>query len=232
MDKMDIILIVLGVILLGFIIKVIDLKNVLKRDEFTRNYRDKFIILVDSILKDKNFNKLLYYELTLDVKAMQSELGNDGVYFHMTDNLKGYSGNNYQLLINFLPELKNSVYEMENEIFRNRLIQSIGDSDDMFIRHFGTLNELKKSIFKELKNPFSCFSEGMKTINALPIFILNWFGFLSDNNTMKLRNSWIIKGINLILIIISLISAIITIVLGWDEFQQIITNIFDLLQRK
>ena len=60
------------------------------------------------------------------------------------------------------------------------------DCDDMFIRHLGTLKEAEKSIRKNLVNPFSCFSAGIKFIVSLPILLLHWFGFISDETTRKM----------------------------------------------
>lgn len=226
MDKLIPVFIIVGIIILGFIMKLFELKDIIKRIEFTNNYRNKFISLVNGIISDKSFNQKLYYELTSDVKSMQYELGSDGIYAHVTDNLKGFSTNNYQLLVNFLPELRDILNEQGNPIMMNRYNQSASDCDDMFIRHLGTLNEIEKSIKKNLLNPFSCFSGGMKLIVSLPILLLNWFGFISDESTRKAKHSWLVKLLNFVVTLVGLISAIMSIIMGWSEFWQKICDIF------
>ena len=220
MDKLIPIFIIIGIMILGFITKSIDFNDAVKRTNLTNQYRNKLITLINGIFLDKIFNQQLYYELTSDVKSMQFELGCDGVYAYVTDNLKGFSTSNYQALINFLPELRDVLNNQNNFIMMNRYSQSAKDCDDMFIRHLGSLNELKKSIKKKLFNPFSCFSDGMKFIVSLPILLLNWLGLISDEYMRKAKRSWLIKLLNVIIILIGLIGSIMSIILGWNEFLQ------------
>ncbi len=224
MDKLIPILILIGVIIVGFVIKVFELKNIVKRIDFTNDYRNKFVDFVNTLFSAKSFNQKLYYELTSEVKAMQYELGADGVFAHVIDGLKGYSTNNYQLLVNFLPELRNAVNEMDNSIIMMRCSQSAGDCDDMFIRHLGSLQEYDKHVRKNLFNPFSCFSDGVKSIVALPVLLLNWLGFLSDERTKKIKSSWVVGVLNFIVVILGLIGSVVTIALGWEQFLQMINN--------
>ncbi|GLC79672.1 hypothetical protein [Lacrimispora brassicae] len=226
MDKLIPVFIVIGIIILGFIMKLIELNDIRKKIEFTNNYRNKFISLLNGIISDKNFNQQLYYELTSDVNSMQYELGSDGIYAHVTDNLKGFSTSNYQLLVNFLPEIRNILSEQDNIIIMNRYNQSAGDCDDMFIRHLGTLSEIDNSIRKNLFNPFSCFSGGMKFVVSLPILLLNWFGFISDERTRKAKHSWLVKLLNFVVTFVGLISAVMSVVMGWSEFWKKLYDIF------
>lgn len=226
MDKLIPVLIVIGIIILGFIMKLIELSDIIGRIHFTNNYRNKFIDLINGIISNNNFNQQLYYELTSDVNSMQYELGSDGIYSYVTDNLKGFSTSNYQLLVNFLPEVRNILNEQDNMIMMNRYHKSINDCDDMFIRHLGTLRKFEQNKRKSMFNPFSCFSGGIQFIVSLPILILNWFGFISDESTRKAKHSWIIKLLNFIFTLISFISAIMTIIMGWDDFLHKVCNIF------
>lgn len=224
MDRLIPILILIGLILAGFVIKLFELKNLIKRIDFTNDYRNKFVDFVNTLFKTKSFNQQLYYELTSEVKAMQCELGADGVFAHVIDGLKGYSTSNYQLLVNFLPELRNAINEMDNSIMSMRFSQSAGDCDDMFIRHLGSLQEYEKHVRKNLFNPFSCFSDGVKIIVALPVLLLNWLGFLSDERTKRIKNSWIIGVLNFVVVILGLIGSVVTIVLGWEQFGVMLKN--------
>ena len=164
MDKLIPIFILISIIIIGFVMKLFELKDIVKRIDFTSKYRNKFIDFTNALFSAKSFNQQLYYELTSDVNAMQYELGADGIFAHVIDNLNGYSTRNYQLLINFLPELRDAISEMANSIIMMRCSKSAKDCDDMFIRHLGSLEEYDKSVRNNLFNPFSCFSEGIKSI--------------------------------------------------------------------
>lgn len=226
MDKVIPISIVAVIIILGFITKCIELNAILKRIDFTNGYRNKFIDLVNGIMSHNTFNQQLYYELTTDVKAMQVELGSDGIIAYVTDNLKGFSTQNYQLLVNFLPELRNVLSERDSYIMMNRYNQSAQDCDDMFIRHLGTLKEMEKPIRKNLFNPISCFSEGIKFIVSLPILLLHWLGFISVETTCKLKRNWFIKLINVLITFVGFISGLMSIIMGWNDFLKILYKIF------
>ncbi len=213
------------IVIIGFVYKEVELAHNNERLNFTRDYRNKFITYVNSIVSNHTFDQKLYYELTSDVNKMQYELGADGVYAHLTDNLKGYSVKNYQLLINFLPETRNILNDIDNIIMQNRYMQSIQSCDDMFIRHIGTLNQLDEQIRKNLYNPFSNFAQGIRFFVSLPWLILNWFGFISIETKRKITGNFIIKLLNFLVTIVGFASNIIAIFVGWEPFLLIIKNL-------
>lgn len=141
----------------------------------------------------------------------------------MKDNLWGYTARGYQLLINFLPETKDMLNELA---IPERYNTSIRNCDDMFIRHLGTLETEFNSIRKNIFNPFSSFAEGIKTIILLPLMLMNWFGFITTEKTYKVRKNAFVKALNGVVAIISFVSAIITIVVGWNDFGTIIRTLF------
>lgn len=213
------------IVIIGLVYKKVELAHNNERLNFTRDYRNKFITYVNSIVSNHTFDQKLYYELTSDVNKMQYELGADGVYAHLTDNLKGYSVKNYQLLINFLPETRNILNDINNIIMQNRYMQSIQSCDDMFIRHIGTLNQLDEQIRKNLYNPFSNFAQGIRFFVSLPWLILNWFGFISIETKRKITGNFIIKLLNFLVTIVGFASNIIAIFVGWEPFLLIIKKL-------
>lgn len=223
MDKLIPVLVVLGIILCGFISKIIELRRISLRIDFTHDYREKFIKYVNEIIAQHNINYELYYELTSKAKEMQYELGEDGIVAFMKDNLDGYATKNYQLLINFLPE----THEMLDEYaLPARYNTSIRTCDDMFIRHLGTLEKEKKSIGKGIINPFSSFAEGIKSIILLPFTLMNWFGFISTEKTNRVRKNVFVKVLNIFVATIGFVSAVFTIVIGWNDFLRIILDFY------
>lgn len=187
MDKLLPLAILLGITIIGFVTNLLQLGNIRKRYEFTIEYRDKFIDYLNELSTNQRFNQELYYELTAKIKDMQYELGSDGVYAYVQDNLKGYCTKNYQLLVNFLPETRNIPNNFNNSIMMARYNKQAQDCDDMFVRHLGTLESAEKSKRKNLFNPFTDFAEGVKLIINLPILILKWFGFISEEKAITLK---------------------------------------------
>ena len=92
----------------------------------------------------------------------------------------------------------------------------------MFLRHIGSLNETEKDIKKHLFNPITCFADGIRFVISLPIFILKWLGIVSDEGTLKIQSSFFFRIINWLVAFIGFFSAIVTIVIGWDEFWSLI----------
>ncbi len=52
MDKLIPAFIIIGIIILGFIMKRIELSDIIKRVEFTNSYRHKFIELINGIMSE------------------------------------------------------------------------------------------------------------------------------------------------------------------------------------
>lgn len=224
MDKLIPIFMFLGIIVIGFISKFLELIRISTRIEFTRDYRDKFVKFVNEIVSQQNFNQALYFELTTKVKEMQGELGDDGIYAYMKDNLQGVVIKDYQLLINFLPETKEILDNLDDLTLIKRYDKSVRDCDDMFIRHLGTLESEINLIRKSAFNPFSLFAEGTRTIILSPFLLLSWFGFISIEKTYKARKNPAFAIFHFIITILSFIGTIITIVVGWNDFWEIVYN--------
>ena len=224
MDRRYAVFFLIATILVGLGKNLLYLLRIRRRLDFTFDYRDKFIGLCNSIFDDRSFQQDVYHQLTIDVKAMQKELGHDGILAQYTDNLKGFSVQNYELLINFLPELRMSLNHIDNSILRGRYNQAISTCDDMFLRHIGSLNETEKDIKKHLFNPITCFADGIKLVISMPIFTLKWLGIVSDEGTLRIQSSFLFKIINWLVAFIGFFSAIVTIVIGWDDFWSLIHN--------
>lgn len=228
MDKLLPLIFLLSITVIGFTSKLLELNNIKNRYEKTVEYRNNFIDFLNELSSKQSFNQQLYYELTSKVKEMQYELGSDGVYAYVQDNLKGYRANNYQLLINFLPETRNILNDFRNSIMLERYNQKAQCCDDMFIRHLGTLEFAKKNLHKNLFNPFADFAEGVKIIITLPILILKWFGFVSEEKSCKIKSNLIIKITNFVVTTVGFISGIMAIIMGWTDFLKMITDILHL----
>lgn len=217
-SKMFIVVMLLLLILVGFILKRMELSKLIKRLNVTLEYNKTFVELMNDIFVEKRFDNEKYMWLTEKVNSMQRELGASGLIYHYTDPLKGFTAREYQLLINFLPEIRGYMRQFDNSIMIERFDTSARLCTDMFIRHEGDLKEIIEKEGKQLFNPFSCLAEAVRYVIAMPFNILYWFGILPEGMLYRIKYSWLLKFINAIIILIGFIGSIITIVLGWDGF--------------
>lgn len=223
MERMIVIGIVLILIAIGFVSKFLQLKNYKDRIDFCVDYQEKFIDLINTYTSSNHLDNALYGELTEKATRMQRELGPDGL-IDMIDNLKGIKVSNYQALLNFLPEIRNFLFWQDNSIMQQRFMSSAYTCDDMFTRHIGQLNDLWEKERKYLFNPFSCFADGIRWLLWLPSNVLLWCGFISEDTSIKLQFNFLIKALTFVITIIGLVSSVVTIVIGWDQFCEMITT--------
>lgn len=226
MERVISIAILLFLAIIGHVLKRIELNRLIKRLNFTIEYRNKFIELMNGFIELGRINNDLYIELTEKGVEMQTELGDDGIYAFMVDPLKGISARNHQALINFLPEVRTLSYDRDNSIMMSRFMNSAQTCDDMFLRHKGQLKKNAQDEEKRLFNPLSCIADGIRWILWLPVNILYWCGFISARMNYKLRVNWLLKFLAFMVTIIGLIGSVITIIIGWSQLTKIITGWF------
>ena len=156
--------------------------------------------------------------------AIQAELGYDGIIAGYVDYLHGIKGQNYQLFVNIIPEIREAESKSGNSIMLERVSQLIGTCNDALQRHVGNLDRELDTERKGIFNPFICFREGVRFILGLPVLILYWSGFISTRTISAARVSSVFKFISGVITLIGLISSIITILLGWNEVSDIIVR--------
>jgi hypothetical protein len=208
-----------------FIIGLIQVLNryskVVKKIDSASEYRNQFLDFSNKYFEghDKwsrsgNFDSEQYVWLTMNVSKMQSELGAFGVMSYISP-YQTYKVSNYQIIINTIPK------------FRDGSITDFDTSaiDDCLLRYIGYLDEYSKSAQKNLKNPFIWFREGFKEILSIPITILNWFGIISNQTVISIKDSLIYTAISGIIALVSLVSGLITITVEYEKVLEFITSL-------
>ena len=221
------ILVTLAVIIIGFIARVINAGNISKRREFTISFQNSFIELANGFFKTGRMSNDLYSKCIHDVDAIQAELGYDGIIAGYVDRLHGIRGQNYQLFVNIIPEIREAESMSGNSIMMERVSQLIGTCNDALQRHVGNLDRELDKERKGIFNPFICFREGVRFILRLPVLVLYWSGFVSTRTISAARVSSVFKFISGVITLIGLISSIITILLGWNEVSDIIVRFWN-----
>lgn len=227
MDRLIAVFIVIAITAVGFIVRLKEYKRLSKRIDFTTNYRNKFVDFLNSLFSKRVFSDEIYMKLTMDVNEMQTELGSDGILAYMRDPLRGMEMRNYQLLINLLPKLRGYLSEtafMASELHEKAFFDEAAVCEDMFIRHLGALNSSQEATRKKILNPIACFIYGTKAIIAIPFMLFHEFGILPARIMRIISNSFFVKLFIGLVSLVGFVSAIITIVIGWDEFVGVITR--------
>lgn len=215
-----IILMVAGLITLGFIKRILLINKTIKDLNELNEYSEKFSEFVDNIDNNKGFDNKGYNWLVSKSDKIQNMLGGLGVidYQYM-----GIYYKNIAVLLNYLgdiPSVKNSIFSDGQLLgFQSQACQN------SFIRFNGILNGFLEDYKKKLFNPFSCLAVGIRVIISLPFKILNSIGLISNDSVEKISNGFIIKILGGILSLITIFSAIISIIVGWEEFIKIIQKI-------
>ena len=198
---MNIVLIIISIcliILIGLISILVELKKITNKHNFASEYLNKFIEFSNSKGKDTTE----YDWLILKSEKMQS-----------------------QLILNFIPDIKSELdkkYIVSTDNF-NYIINTVRDC---LLRHIGLMEEIRDEKVKEVKNPIIWFREGFKLILILPFLIMNQLSLLNDKRYYKVKQSPITKFIASLITFLGLLSVIMNIALGYEEFINLINKLF------
>ena len=217
--------IVAGIIIIGAIAKILSVKKLSERLEYTTNYRKDLDNLYNIILKTGKLDETMYHRLMEDTNKMQRELGADGIISFYHDPDVGIQVNNYPVILNFFNELR--ALMMNYKLAEERVYLLISSCDEALVKHIGILKDAIDIIKKRIKNPLFCFSKGVNVIISLPVKILEWCGIVSNSSSYKLLNSKIQGYIGKIVTLISLIASIMSIIMGWGNFISLVSNIIN-----
>lgn len=217
-------LIILG-ILTVFIIGFVQVYNrhsrVVKKIDFAGEYRNKFIEFsnkyfetYDRWSRAGDFDGQLYVWLTMNVSKIQGNLGTFGIMDYIAP-FQTYRVSNYQIVINTIPK------------FRDGTVKDfdVNSVDDCLLRYIGYLEEYSQDTQKNLRNPIVWFREGFREILSVPIFILSWFGIISNRTVNSIKDSLIYKVISGLIALVTLVSGVVTIIVGYDQTIEFINRL-------
>jgi hypothetical protein len=172
--------IIISGILVIFIIGFVQVYNrhnrVVKKIDFAGEYRNKFVEFANKYFKTHDrwsrsgdLDGELYVWLTMNVSKIQSYVGSFGVMSYKPA-FQNYMINNYQIIINTIPKFREGqVHDFD-----------VGSVDDCLLRYIGHLEDYSEETQRNLRNPIIWFREGFRELLSIPIFILSWFGIISN----------------------------------------------------
>jgi hypothetical protein len=229
--------IIISGILVIFIIGFVQVYNrhnrVVKKIDFAGEYRNKFVEFANKYFKTHDrwsrsgdLDGELYVWLTMNVSKIQSYVGSFGVMSYKP------AFQNYMLTINscgffWCHYIKSSSNIHTIPKFREGQVESfdVGSVDDCLLRYIGHLEEYQKDTQRNLRNPIIWFREGFREILSIPIFILSWFGIISNRTLNSIKDSLIYKVTSGLIALVTLVSGIVTIIVGYDQTLKFINKI-------
>jgi hypothetical protein len=218
------ILTILMTLCAGYIEIIYRARNTFNRKEKIDRFRTDLLEWFNEGGTDQEkYNNLLYQS-----PGAQNAMGSWGIVSYRPP-FRNYMINNYQVVLNLVPEINQG---LNDGITQRMAFKHMEMLDGALMRFLGHSDDISESWRKILVNPFRVFSRGANMILAFPIIMLLEFGLISKKIYSALVDSLLFKLFVFSVTMIGLISGIITIILGWEEFTSIISEVrFSLFPR-
>lgn len=214
MDRLIPIIIFISLLALGSAEILRRLSRTFKNIEFANQYSDQLLKFVNS-----NGQEFEIYEwLIRKSQRMQVQLGSRGILALYRPAYSATQHKNYAVLPNMLTELRNA-YTFSDPDLPNKIAINIGE---IILAHVGRLDDVLDELRSQIKNPFIWFREGVRTILAFPALLLVWVGIIGARSAQRVTNNLLFKLLAGIITIIGLFASIMTIILGWDAFLDVL----------
>ncbi|WP_415900563.1 hypothetical protein [Neptuniibacter sp. QD48_11] len=208
---MYIALFVIALFLIGFVSYAIKKNRQDKQIEFATDYRQKFHEYLDS----KGEDNAAYGWLIHRSNKMQSQMGSQGVMSNFRPPYANYMVSNYPIILNMIPSLNEA---HKDYLLRGQAEQYARAVDEALLRHHGLVTDRSDYLFTKLRNPIAWFQEGVRQVVGSPVYALGMFGIISLSTAGVIVSSVIFRVLSGLVTLIGFASAILTLVIGWDDF--------------
>lgn len=154
---------------------------------------------------------------------MQGEMGSFGVVHNYKPPYQNYVITNYDIILNMIPDLRRC---LEDDLLsRNLAHQYMNALQEAIVRYVGSIEDDRSDIINEIKNPVKWLRNGIRDIVAVPAYLLGWFGIISESTLQRWVSSLIFSVISGVVALAGFASAIVTIVIGWEQFVTVMGNV-------
>lgn len=213
MDRLWIGIGILCVCLVGLVRLLRDRKAITQRKKLATEFSENLHQYVES----NGRNAEAYGWMIHRSNRMQNELGTAGIFAVYRPPYANYQYKNYPVILNMLPDLQRSL--SDSTLSRGDLPQQYASAiQHALVRHLGSLDDLSETISRALKNPFFWLREGVRTLLSTPLALLEWAGIISGSWLSQITSNYLFKALSGISALIGLFSALMGILLGWDQF--------------
>jgi len=189
-------------------------RTLVKDAEFAIEFQEKLAELLMGV-KTRQVKDETYSWLVRNMDRMQGDLMHFGVA-NRREPFQNYIINNYPYIINTVPQIiRGDAHQIDVQM-----------CFDAIVRYLGFLERLDEKIGTQFLNPFVWLREGVRFWITLPFKILEWIGLIDSRFANRAINSNLVGIISGIVTLFGLISSLITIVLGWEQFLNFIKGVF------
>ena len=192
-----------------------------KKQDAMLSFADEFLGRLKKYVDSAGRNLDDYGWMIHRSNKMQNHLGDLGIIHSYKPPYQNIRYSNYPIILNMLPDLRSSI---ENGMLTSVAYQYANALQETLIRHIGCVEDNLEFYEKEIKNPFKWLREGVREIVAVPAYLLSWLGIISESFVHKLISSILFKAFAGFVALIGFVSAIVTIVIGWEEFAIKLSN--------
>ncbi|MFN7603337.1 MAG: hypothetical protein ACK5R0_18265 [Bacteroidota bacterium] len=212
---LGLVLILIATLTTGFIHIWRTVKGISKKLDFAVEYREKLIEQANSYFSRQSIDNKQLSWLTKNSDRIQNQIGR-GAVIDYKPAYQNYLVSNYHLIINTIPKFSLQTIHSDDVTY----------ADNCLLRHIGNAEEAYNESIKRLKNPLTWFREGFVQLTSLPIYILNWFGILTDNSLNKITTSLFYRTIVGIGGLVAFASGLVTIIQGRKDVFGFIREMF------
>ena len=176
-----------------------------ERRSLAYEFQNKFIDLANYYENNRQLSGD-YTWLVQNAVTIQRRLGGFG-QIHFRQPFENKYIPNYEIVTNTLSKFRSGiVHEAE-----------IGYADDALLRYLKYTDEVFEQAEKNLKNPFLWLRQGFRYIISFPLYLLGWFGLISNDATRRIVNNNGFNFFSNLAAFIAFISGIVTIIAGYDQ---------------
>ena len=212
MDRVYIIVAILGICIIGAVKINIRIYRIAEMRSAAQEYLNRLGKYVSSGGGDTES----YAWLTQKSTIMQRQLGSSGILAAYKPPFANFQYTNYPILLNMLPELRNALADsFALERLANQYSATL---QEVMIRHLGEVEEVEMEQRSLLRNPFVWLREGVRAVLSGPLYLLQWFGILSESATNRLIGNFLFRFLSSFTVLIGFIGSVVSIVVGWDQF--------------
>jgi hypothetical protein len=184
-------------------------------------FSKEFMLKLEAYVESWGRDNESYAWLTHRSSKMQKILGVYGVYERYRPPHAEFQFQNYPVILNILPELRRALEDVV--LRRSHLSREYANSlQETILRYVGVLEDRESEFLGFIRNPVIGFREGIRIIVALPLSILGWLGALSDRTVSTLISSQGFGLLTGLISLVSFVSGLMGIMLGWDEFREML----------
>lgn len=217
MKTWQIILLLLGILLIGFVRELVWLRIRVKRINAVGEFLEKFIEWTNS--QGKNYE--LYNWLIMKSDIIQMKLGRFGVISYRAP-FGIYTTNNYAVILNAIPEINKEFHGLFP--IEDSLSFHITAVDNCLRRYLGSEGEEGLGC---LLNPIRLFCRGIGTFLELPVYFLEECRIISSARSLSIVNGLFFRVISGMTALLTLVSTIMTVAMGWDGFVDIVLKLLN-----